>query len=312
MSRGLLTSSRLRDARACQRLHHYRYQLGYRPAQDAASLRFGSLVHKGLEAWWRAPTNRLDAALVALAAESSDPFDLARARALLVGYDARWSDEPFEVLGVEVEFSTRLENPATGKVSQTWDLAGKLDVLVKHLPTDRVLIMEHKTSSEDVAAGSDYWKKLRLDGQVSLYYVGGRSLGFDIGGCLYDVLGKPKLRPYQPSQKRSEPETPAEYERRCMEAIAAAPHEFFVRGEVPRLEQDVEDALHDVWQLGRQIRESELAGRHPRNPEACVRFGRTCAFFDVCTGTAALDDQTKFVRLETVHPELGTVGATAE
>jgi hypothetical protein len=40
-----------------------------------------------------------------------------------------------------------------------------------------VLVVEHKTSSEDVTPGSFYWSRLRMDGQVSVYFDGARALG---------------------------------------------------------------------------------------------------------------------------------------
>ena len=59
-----------------------------------------------------------------------------------------------------------------------------------------------------------------------------------------------------------------------------------------------------MWQSAVQMRDGIAANRHPRNPDACVRYGRTCEFFDVCTGGASLDDTTRFVRVENVHVEL--------
>ena len=68
----LLTTSRLSAYRACPRLHKLRYIDGYRPAVEAESLRFGSLVHRGLQRWWEAWSDeRLDAALAALRAPES-------------------------------------------------------------------------------------------------------------------------------------------------------------------------------------------------------------------------------------------------
>src|SRR3989304_6057733 len=96
----LLTVSRARSFRACPRLHHYSYGLGYPAAGDADTLRFGTLVHAGLAAWWT--TRSLDAAAEAMAGES-DPFDLARAEVALAGYAARWGAEEMEVLAVEQE-----------------------------------------------------------------------------------------------------------------------------------------------------------------------------------------------------------------
>ena len=50
----LLTSSRMRAFRDCPRLHRYLYVEGWRPVRDSEALRFGTLFHLGLEAWWLA------------------------------------------------------------------------------------------------------------------------------------------------------------------------------------------------------------------------------------------------------------------
>jgi hypothetical protein len=310
MALPLLTASRLKDARACQRLHRMKYIDGYRPVDDAETLRFGKLVHTMLEAWWRASDERLDAALAAVAGAECDPFDLARARAMLIGYDARWSGEQLETLGVEVEFRAPLINPETGAASRTWQLGGKIDAIAR-TPDGRVLLVEHKTSAEDVSPGSSYWARLRLDGQISVYYEGAASLGFDVQGVIYDVLGKPALRPYKVNQKRKVDETPEEFFQRCVEAIAEDPARYLARGEVVRLEADMVEALTDVWQIGRSLKENENAGRFPRNVDSCFKYGRPCAFWDVCAGQASLDDARRFRRIENIHPELEDANGAA-
>src|SRR3990167_5857191 len=123
-----------------------------------------------------------------------DSFELGRARALLCGYDARWLDEAIETLAVEREFTVPLINPPTGAPSRTFVLSGKIDAIAR-FADGRTVIVEHKTSSEDISPGSEYWRRLTLDTQISAYYLGARSLGFEVDGCLYDVLGKPALRP---------------------------------------------------------------------------------------------------------------------
>lgn len=255
-----------------------------------------------------------------MATTHTDAFDLARAEVMLTAYDARWSEdmERYEVLAVEAEFRAPLKNPETGAPSRTWSLGGKLDVVVRDLLEQRNAVVEHKTATGDVGPGSDYLKRLRLDGQVSVYYAGGDALGFPIGACLYDVLVKPGLRPYKATpvearkfkkdgtlyaNQRDRDETPEEYRARLVEAVVADPNAYFQRADVVRLEEEMRDAMADVWDLGRVMRESELAGRAPRNPDACVRYGRTCEFFGVCTGEASLEDASQF-RTGGAHAEL--------
>jgi len=299
-----LTASRLRDAKACQRLHHYKYGLGYRPLAEGTALRFGKLVHDGLEAWWEgAGEERLDAALAAIAQPEADPFDQAKAEAMLRGYHARWCDQQFRVVGVEVPFETELVNPDTGKPSRTWTLAGKIDAIVE--VDGKCMIVEHKTTSEDMSAGSAYWARLRLDQQISIYYAGAASLGLKVDGAIYDVLGKPGQKPLKTNSRRQVDESPLEYRDRVIEAIAEEPNAYFARAEVVRLEAEMSEGMADVWQLGRMLRENDARGFHPRTVEACTRFG-TCPFFAVCCGEASLDDTNKFRRLTELHPELAS------
>lgn len=347
----ILSASRLKDARACQRLHYYRYGLGYRPAADASTLRFGSLIHAGLEAWWSDPNanHALDSALAAMAGEA-DPFERAKAEALLIGYDTRWSADRarYEVVGVEAEFRAPLVNPETGRPSQTWQLGGKIDALAHEVGTGRRLVVEHKTASEDIGVGTDYWRRLRMDGQVSTYYAGAAALGFPADACLYDVIKKPAQRPgsiplldetgtkivldhagqrvrTKDGKKwretgdsaagyivQSRPETAEEFRARLRQVIAADPNAFFSRGDVVRLDGEVAEAVFDIWQIGQQLREADRLGRYPRNPGACLQYGRTCAFIGVCSGEASLDDPSLFKKLDTIHPELADqAGATA-
>lgn len=345
----VITNSELRVRRRCAREHHYSYELGYRSAnEDVGALRFGTLVHLALEGWWSAPdlVERLPWAL-AQVPDDVDPFERVRVVELLRGYDIRWRDEPLQPVeliaehdtghgiringlpAVECEFRAPLINPATGHASQTFQLGGKLDALVRDLRDGRVYILEHKTSGDDISAGSLYWQLLQLDTQVSMYYAGARALGFEPAGVIYDVLGKPRQKPKQatPVDKRKyrrnaksdqpwhaeqilhanqrfEDETPDEYAERVRDAIAADPDHYYVRGNVVRLDTEETDAQFDTWQHARAMREAQLAQRWPRNPDACRRFNRLCVYFGVCSGSASLDDQTLFRRVENVHQEL--------
>lgn len=124
----LVTTSSMKTYRSCQRKYFFMYERRRRSLAESAALRFGTLIHKALERWWL--TVSLDEAFAAMAGES-DPFELAKARELMRGYHARWMHEPLTVLAVESEFAAPLVNPETGKPSQTWELGGKIDALVR-------------------------------------------------------------------------------------------------------------------------------------------------------------------------------------
>jgi hypothetical protein len=338
----VLTNSEMRTRRRCAREHHLAYELGYRPIEDVEHLRFGTLMHGALELWWLG--NPIEACLAFIDAHAIDEWEAAKAGVMMAGYDARWRDETrfADVVAVEREVYAPLINPETGAASRTFMLGMKLDVLLGRM------FVEHKTTSEEIGLGSAYWKRLQMDTQVSTYYQGAKSLGHDVEGCLYDVLRKPALRPSQvplvdedgvkivhdqAGQRvrtkdgkkwrqtshvelgyvlQTRPETVEEYEARVTEEVAVNPERYFQRGVVVRLESEEREAALDAWQLAREIREAELAGAHPRNPDSCSRFGRMCGYFSVCTGVASLDDPALFTKVANVHPELSATQEAAE
>lgn len=188
VSDSLYTTSRLRVWRECTRKHHYRYVLGIQTPSTPA-MAFGTHAHKALELWYRAwecgsLELRLGAALGYVdSIEDIDEIDRIRLRAIVIAYHARWANEDWEILGVEVEFRYWL-----GDV----EIGGKLDALVRDRATGKIWIVEHKTSTADTSPGSPYWAKLSLDTQISIY-VDGAAYGLDheVAGCIYDVLKRP-------------------------------------------------------------------------------------------------------------------------
>jgi PD-(D/E)XK nuclease superfamily protein len=247
----------------------------------------------------------------------TDPIDLARATEILRGYTARWGDDICNILAVEFEFDAPLVNPETGAASPVWRLGGKIDAMVER--AGKQYVVEHKTSSEDLEDGATYWKRLTLDSQMSTYLVGARTAGFDPVGIIYDVIGKPKLRPKlaTPSEarkytakgqlyanQREADESLDEFTQRLREEIKSDPERYFVRGPVVRLEQEERDAARDVWQTAANIRVGRNASSHPRNPDACFAWNTACTYWDVCSGTTTLADPLRFRRVENVHEEL--------
>ena len=320
----LITASSSRCFRACPRKYLHSYVTGLRSIKESDALRFGTLWHLIMEAWWQ---RREWAAGVA------DAFDLAKARALLAGYSARWNLDGFEVLAIEQPFSAPLVDGSGHKV-RGWRIAGKVDGIVRQ--DGRTLLLEHKTSSEDVTPGGDYWARLTIDGQVSIYHDGAAALGHQVEGCLYDVVRKPALRPGGPVALLDEtgekivldaqgqrvktktgswrqtgdaaqgyvtqtrPETPEEYEARCLASIAERPNETYARAEVVRLDGELSAARDDLAQTVRMIEWATKRSAWPRNDSACFEYGR-CQYWGLCAGQAS---ESEFRRIENLHPEL--------
>lgn len=340
----IMTNSRQTAFRACRRLHHYRYELLRRPIVVARPLAVGSLVHVGLEAWWswflpeaaggKRAASPYDAAAEAMAARLAkrrpddaeiSPFNVAAAEAMLIGYDARWCvdvAENWEVIAVEAPFATALINPDTGRASQSYRLAGKMDAIVRRRADGHEGIVEHKTTASGIEPGSSYWPKLRMDAQVSTYYAGARSIGFDPRFVLYDVLSKPSQEPRKATpvadrkyrktdgalyaKQRENDETPAEYRDRILADVREDPNGYYARAEVIRTESELLEHAWDVWQTTKSLHETRLSGRHSRNPDACWSYHRACDYWSVCTGSASISDDYLFRTSKSAHEELAT------
>jgi hypothetical protein len=265
------------------------------------------------------------AALALLDAKPLD-YDVAKARALILGYHNKWANKYrfYRVIDVESEFCFPLLNPETEGRSQTFDEAGKIDAVLQHQDTGRYVVLEHKTTADDLDPASDYWARLTMDTQCSKYVLALRSRELEVGNLLYDVVHKPGSRPRNiPVLDEDEVkivldangnrvrtkdgmkwrqsadteagyvlqtvlETPAQYGARLTAEIALEPDRYFAQKEVPRLDTDLLEYMADAWALSKQILEYRRAKLWPRNPAACSAFSK-CEFFDLCTGRASVD-----------------------
>lgn len=310
----IVTTSEIRCFNRCQRLHYYKYVLGYRPTQREHALEFGSLVHTGLETWW-ATAGDLGRASQAMAKSHAnsmlDGYDLVRADVMLAGYHARWVDEPIEVVAVEHEFCVPIQHPDGRQHLAV--LGGKVDAVCRSKGS--VYVPEHKTAS---AYDVGYMEQLRGDDQISNYLIALEHEGYAPGGALYDVLVKlpehyratpEENRRYRKdgalyAKQRAEDESPDEYRERLLSLIEQDPDAYYHRAIVGRTTEDLDEARLDMWHLANAIIHARTADYHPRSPKACRMYGRTCAFFEVCFGGAPLEDSTRFTKLDNTHQEL--------
>lgn len=312
MTRELTNSMRNKFA-SCHRAFKFCYEDLKRPIKTSDALNFGTAMHQLLECYW-------------LNAEAEfpnvdDEYTAMTLKALFEGYRNRWEEydrNTYDAICTERAFKAPLMNPETGGISKTFHLAGKIDALAKEKATGKVVIVEHKTTGQDIGPGSDYWRKLPIDGQVSGYYVGAEAIDYPASKCLYDVIRKPTIKPLKatPEDKRKYnkdgslskacrefDETPDEWYERLSADIAGRPDYYYARIEISRSENDLVEYLFDMWATAREIADAERLNRWSRNPQSCSLFGQ-CEYFDVCTGCADIDDVTLFRTAEKENEEL--------
>lgn len=312
MTRELTNSMRNKFA-SCHRAFKFCYEDLKRPIKTSYALNFGTAMHSMLEAYWQGKKPFVP--------NMEDGYTTNTLLALFEGYQKKWQESDrmtYETIGTEMRFDAPLMNPETGGVSKTFHLAGKIDALAKEKATGKVVIVEHKTTSQDIGPGSDYWRKLPIDGQVSGYYCGAQALDHEASTCLYDVIRKPTIKPYKatPEEKRKYnkdgslskacrefDETPDEWYERLSADIASRPDYYYARIEISRSDNDLLEYLFDMWAVSREIADAQRMNRWSRNPQACSVFG-TCEYFGVCTGEQDIDDVTLFRTAERANEEL--------
>lgn len=300
----LYTHSRIAAYRMCPRKHYYAYELGAREVRPAAALLFGTAFHEGLRAYWElrkekpqsSTEDRLRAAQAGAAKRLvPDPFDRERLRAMLTAYVVLWDMWNVTPLHIELPFKVPLRHPETHEAHPRAMLGGQMDLVLQSGRTGNVAINEHKSTSRDVSPGAEYVYRLKIDGQIGIYFHAGEVLGLGAVEVIYDVAFKPQQRPR--AGGRGKPaETPAEYGLRVDEAVAEKPDAYIRRVRVPRPETEQANVWKDVWSWVGQIERSAADGDWPRNPDSCFKFGSPCPYFAVCTDRADIDDPVLFIK----------------
>lgn len=333
----LLTHSRMQCAKQCPRKHYYRYELGVRRSRIDAPLRLGSAVHIGLDAHGKGESDHASISKAVAGYEALPKWAITEETvadwmveretvvAMLAGYFDAWRDDRAEVVASELAFELPITNPETGAASRTYRVAGKIDKIVR-LPDGRLAVREHKTTGDSIDPDSDYWPRLGIDQQISLYYLGAHGLGHAVETVDYDVLRKPSIRPRKVTKAEAEEwgrngtyfekavedhevragmtETPVMYGARLRMDVATRPEFYYARREIPRLERDLDEFRWELWQQSQALREARNAGRWFRNTSACLNMGR-CEYLTLCGNGIAPDEVPEgWTRVPHIHPEL--------
>ena len=246
--------------------------------------------------------------------------------------------EVHDVLEVESEFAFELLNPETGGSSKTFLEAGKKDGVLRHRATREIKLLEHKTTSDQIGADSDYWAALVMDTQISKYIIDISRQYPECRSVLYNVMRKPAHRPLnvpvldaddikqvvnlegervrtKDGKKWRESasvddgyslitrkETPDEYYVRLHDEIESDPFNYFVQREIVRSNRDLEAYMKDAWSQSQVILYNRRNALWPKNPDACHQYS-TCEMFNLCAGRASVDG-INYARKEVKHAEL--------
>jgi len=336
MSKSILTYSALSKFRDCRKAYDWRINHGLVPIGRDAKVYLGKVFHKALEQWYRLDlegnaknSEAIDRILCvfdsAYPERNSNPEHKRAwhlARAMFQAYIQRHLVENFHVVAVEHKFEAPIINPATGKRSRTFEMQGKVDLVVQMHGSGDYYIVEHKTAANITG---DYIERLPLDFQVHLYsHYLSKDLGVRIAGVIYNVTGKAQIKQRQgeteqqfasrkadliaksrssrSSAKRRKPETDQEFQAR----LAAKYEEpgMFHREELFISSNDVQRTISEVWQLTQQLLIARRAGNWYRNTGHCIRFNQKCEYFELCRSNDNPNIINNFFTQKPAHSEL--------
>jgi hypothetical protein len=311
--------------RNCRKACELRYLQGLVPLETDRNLALGQVVHEALKTWHETRDmsqvqDYLDRNYFDRAQEPEQKKDWHLATAMMRGYAGRYPEENFEVIALEEKFSGEIFNPATGAVSRTFVLAGKIDGLVKI--GEEYFLLEHKTASQ---LNADYLERLWTDFQIILYshYIE-QTHGIKVSGVLYNILLKAKLQQSQGETegefetRRSEllaksktgkttatrkmPESDEDFQARLAEKYADP--EMFHR-EMLYLSRDLRGALQaELWELTQTFLDARRRGMFYQNTSFCFNYNRPCAYFPLCRSNGNQNVIENFYRHEEPHTEL--------
>lgn len=331
----LLTYSALNTFRNCPRKYKNRYLDNLRPRERAEALSFGSVIHTAIELWYRSSNTEsrlrdvlayVDDAFENRLVDSNLMVQWHLATAMIRGYAERYATEDFEVVEVEKEFVGEIRNPDTGRQSQTFRIAGKVDGIVRcH---DGLYLLEHKTAS---TVDASYLDKLWTDTQIALYCYYLRELGYPIVGVIYNVLLKSRLKQgkgetqeeYEvrhaelaaknksgkSTAKRQMPETDDEFQARMTEWYSRP--EAFHREFIYLSEDRLAMLQDEVWEITQQYLDARRRGKWLLNTSNCFSFGRPCEYLAYCQSNFSPNVADNLYEIALPHEELSPVDSIA-
>ena len=253
---------------------------------------------------------------------------IAMARGLLRGYDARWREAQQDIVVQQIEatYESPLFNPETGRRSQTFSIAGKIDKLAEH---DGRVLYDHKTTQSDISdPNATYWRQLNIDAQAKHYELLLWANGIRVDRIVWDVVRKPGIRPKKLTKielaeicslgsycgfdlttnaievaQATGQENAELYEMRVAVETINKPDRYFQRRGVPRTRDELAEYAAELWNIAADIREARRHNRWYRNSGACMNYGTPCQFLGICSGHDT-EDSDNWIRKGQVHAEL--------
>ena len=288
----LLTNSTISQFKNCRKAFQYRNIMQLVPRLEGEARGIGSAVHKGLE------TGSVDEALALLDntfpgdQDEADRLETNKAivQAMLEGYFALYGTGWDGEYRPELRFDVPIINPATGALSRSFRLAGKVDGLLKD-DNGKYWLVEYKTAG---SVDRNYIDKLMLDGQLTTYIYGlQRQENIKISGVIYRILRKPSIR-------QTKKETINQYIDRLIQDYKDRPEFYFYSEALYRSQEDLGEFEHELWDITQDLLKCRRDNLWYKNTGRCGDWGQ-CSYIPLC---AKYPDAEDLFKQQEVNSEL--------
>jgi len=303
VTKNILTYSAFSTFRSCPRKYKNRYEDHLKSKEKADSLYFGQVIHEALTIFYRSGrnlepvTDYLQKKLVSPENPDDSQHAFLLACAMMDGYAARYESDEWKIEGLDVEFTGTIRNPATGRESRTFFMAGKANGIV--IIDGEWFLLEHRTASCAEEIDTD---RLWADTKASLYCYYLRQAGTPVVGVIYNILMKSRIRPkagetFEDFQKRRDesaarnksgttkvqqqmPETPEEFKERLREWYAKPEAFYRVALRIPQSRLALLEA--EIWEVTQQYLGSRRRGQWLLNTGSCFHYNQPCEYLKYC------------------------------
>ena len=321
--KNVLTYSALATFRNCPRKYKNRFEDHVKSVEKEHALYFGQVIHQALTLFYRNNRNLKPVYEYIEQAFSDSKSDRFLAMVMLTAYAERYTQEDWEVIGLDVEFTGEIRNPKTNGRSQTFIMAGKANGIVRL--NDELYLLEHRTASSQEEIDTD---KLWADTQSALYCHYLRQNGYPIVGVIYNVLLKSRIQQKQgeteqefavryeelaaknksgkTTAKRQLPETDEEFFERLREWYEK--DEAFQRVVFRLPEERMSLLQEEIWEVTQQYLGSRRRQQWLLNTSNCFHFSRPCEYLKYCQSGFNLDLCNMLYEIALPHEELPMLG----
>jgi hypothetical protein len=260
-----LDNSALELITTCPRQAQYYILHKREKSAERTALMFGGIIHKILEAKYKAITSPLETQTAIMLAVAADAFSTWTPDAeefrnydcavRFVGeYQKLYGIEPFEVNAIETPFAVPIGEFVFGgkTIKVIWQ--GRIDLVVKGMES-KLYGIDHKSTS---MMGPSYFREFDLSSQIKGYgWAIRETLGITLEGFIVNALG---IRRPTKSGK------PFEFQR------------YTVRFSNADLEEWKQDTLHVIASFLGGVEAEYL----PRHTKWCVGKYGECQYYNVC------------------------------